>query len=150
GLLLLRDAQGSGEAEAYLLEGLWLLEGRFAERDLAQAREAIGRAAELGHVGAARMFAGMIACGIGAAPALASALALLESWSGSDPRAARQLELIRQMAIDDSGSPETAFAGREISADPRIQRVDGLFTEDECAFLAELSDPRMRRATIFH
>ena len=32
GLALLRDAQGRGEAEAYLLEGLWMLEGRFLPR----------------------------------------------------------------------------------------------------------------------
>ena len=35
GVLELRAAQSRGDAEAHLLEGLWLVEGRFVPRDLA-------------------------------------------------------------------------------------------------------------------
>ena len=150
GLSLLRDAQARGEADAYLLEGLWLLEGRFLPRDFASARVSIGSAAELGHVGAARTLSGLVACGIGGVADWHGALQLLEKWSGSDPVAARQLDLIARMRIDEQGRPDGEFTRRPISTDPRIERLDSLLSADECGFLVELSDPRMRRATIFH
>jgi prolyl 4-hydroxylase len=150
GLSVLRYAQARGEAGAYLLEGLWLLEGRFLSRDLGSARASIGSAAERGHVGAARTLAGLVACGVGSSADWNGALQLLEEWSKRDPVAARQLELIGRMALDGEGKPDRDCAGRPISADPRIERIDGLLSLDECAFLIELSDPRMKRATIFH
>jgi prolyl 4-hydroxylase len=150
GLRMLRDGQDRGEADAFLLEGLWLLEGRFMERDFAGAREPLGSAAELGHVGAGRTLAGLVACGVGAPADWEQALGLLEQWSDRDPVAARQLELIARMEIDHEGRPAGRFNRRKVSDDPRIERVDGLLTPDECAFLIELSDSRMKRATIFH
>lgn len=150
GLGVLRHAQTQGEADAYLLEGLWLLEGRFLERDLVGARASIGSAAEFGHLGAARTLAGLVACGVGGAADWHGALRVLEKWTGRDPVAARQLELIGRMELDEQGRPDREFARRQTSADPRIERFDDLLTADECGFLVELSDPRMKRATIFH
>src|SRR4249919_1706200 len=150
GLALLRDAQGRDEPEAFLLEGLWMLEGKFVPRDFAGAREPLARAAKLGHLGSARTLAGLIACGVGEEPDWRGGLAVLDEWSGRDPIADRQLELIGRMEIDDGGEPTKAFVRRQISADPRVERIDGLLTSDECAFLIELADPRMKRATIFH
>ena len=144
GLQLLQDAQRRGLAEAYLLEGLWLLEGRFVPQDFQAGREAIGRASQAGHVGAARTLAGLVACGVGSAPDWDRALGLLTEWAERDPIASRQLELIRKMRMDDQ------FARREISRDPRIERVDGLLSADECVLLIQLAAPRMKRATIFH
>jgi prolyl 4-hydroxylase len=150
GVQLLREAQRVGQAEAYLLEGLWLLEGRVVQRDLTGARTAITRASELGHAGAARTLAGLIACGVGAPPDWTRAIDTLRHWSSGDSVAARQLELINRMDLDSSGRPAGAFTRRQLSPDPRVERVDGLLTAEECAFLIELSEPRMRRATIFH
>ena len=147
---MLKKAQEEGGAEAFLLEGLWLLEGRFVPRDLLLARGPLGRAAELGHVGAARTLAGLIASGVGAPPDWEGALAMLKTWSDRDPVAAKQLHLIGRMSIDDRGMSTGGFVDRTVSADPLVQRVDALLTPDECRFLVELSDPRMRRATIFH
>ena len=150
GLQLLREGQARAEADCFLLESLWLLEGRFLSRDLTAARAALARAAELGHVGAGRTLAGLVACGVGAPADWGSALKLLESWSGRDPVAERQLALIRRMALDAQGCPAIEFDRTPISGDPRIERVDCLLTPEECGFLLELADPRMRRATIFH
>ena len=150
GLQLLQQAQQRGEAEAYLLEGLWLLEGRFVPQDFKAGREAVGYAAEREHLGAARTLAGLVACGIGGAADWPLALAMLESWSDSDPLAARQLELIGRMDVDDHGFPRQAFQKREVCNDPQITFVSGALTDEECAFLIELADPRMKRATIFH
>ena len=150
GLILLRDAQDRGEAEAYLLEGLWSLEGRFVPRDFASAREAIGRAAELGHVGASRTLAGLAACGIGAPPDWRLAASMIESSAGTDLLAARQLQLLRGMELDENGGPASVPRTRTVCGDPRIERIDALFSREECDFLIELAEPRMKRATIFH
>ena len=150
GVLELRAAQSRGDAEAHLLEGLWLIEGRFVPRDLAAARERIEDAAKLGHLGAARTLDGFVACGVGAPANWGQAISLLESRLGSDPIAARQLDLIGRMNIDEQGRPAGGFERSIVSADPKIVLIDKLLTSEECGFLIELSDPRMKRATIFH
>ena len=150
GLTLLRDGQRDSEPEAYLLEGLWLLEGRFVPQDFAAARQNLSAAAALGHIGAARTFAGLLACGIGAEPDWQGAVCHLHHWSKHDPLAGRQAELIARMDLDAEGRPAAQPIARQLNADPRVERFDGLFTDDECKFLIELADPRMRRATIFH
>ena len=150
GLQLLHVAQQHGEAEAWLLEGLWLLEGRFVQRNSGAARDALGQAAQLGHVGAARTLAGLVACGVGGHADWPGALQLLKRWADQDPVAARQLELIKRMAINEECKPFDAAPRRVISGDPQIERIDGLLSPQECAFLIELADPRMKRATIFH
>lgn len=150
GLKLLRDGQSQAEADAFLLEGLWLLEGRFLPRDFAAGRQALALAAELGHVGAARSLAGLIACGVGGDADWAAAIALLSDWRHRDAIAARQLDLIEGMDLTGDGAPWASHVGRTLHSEPRVERIDGLFTPDECRFLIELADPRMRRATIFH
>jgi prolyl 4-hydroxylase len=129
---------------------LWKLEGRFVERDLGAARHSLTRAAELGHVGAARTLSGLVACGVGGPADWPAALTMLSEWSDRDPLATRQLELIAQMDLDERGQPRTDFDATEVIADPRIARVEGLLTREECAFLIEIAEPRMKRATIFH
>lgn len=150
GLKRLRDGQSRGEAEAFLLEGLWLLEGRFLPRDFAAGRRLLAKAADLSHVGAARTVAGLVACGIGEEANWPVAITMLRDWADRDAIAARQLDLIERMDLDRDGAPKSTLIARTLRADPRIERIDGLFTGEECAFLIELADPRMRRATIFH
>lgn len=150
GLRLLRDGQSEREAEAFLLEGLWLLEGKFIPQDLEAARHCLVSAANLNHVGAARTLAGIIACGVGGNPDWQGSLQLLRDWSDRDPVAAKQLNHIAGMDLDPDGRPVGMPASRQVKADPRVERVDGLLTADECQFLIELADGRMRRATIFH
>lgn len=150
GLNVLREGQARKEADCFLLEGLWQLEGRFVPRDLAGSRESMARASELGQAAAARTLAGFIACGIGAPPSWQESLAVLRQWSQRDPIAGQQLDLIGKMDVDADGLPKQRFAQEEISADPRIVRVGGLLTPEECRFLVELAEPRMSRATIFN
>lgn len=150
GLELLREQQRQGNASAYLLEGLWLIEGRFLPRDLEAGRARLRDAAERGHAGAARSLSGMIACGVGGKADWQEALQFLRMWAERDPIAAAQLDLIRRMALKSDGSPTEVPQRRNVSTDPRIERIDGLLTPDECTFLVELAMPRMKRATIFH
>jgi prolyl 4-hydroxylase len=150
GLRILREAQERGDADAFLLQGLWMLEGRFLPRDFLGAREALKVAAELGHVGAARTLSGLVASGVGAPPNWELALSILERLASTDHLAARQLELIGRMPRDwqspSSGPPQR----RQVNPDPLVERVDGLLSSEECSLLIDLAEPRMRRATIFH
>ncbi|GAA4720223.1 hypothetical protein GCM10023325_16580 [Sphingomonas lutea] len=150
GLALLRAAQARGEADAFLLEGLWLIEGRFAPRDPAAARAALGKAAELGHVGAARTLAGLVACGVGGDPDWQGAQDVLRRWAERDAVAAQQLALIARMDLDADGIPRGDYPLQVVHDDPRVARHEGLLSADECDFLITLAEPRMRRATIFH
>jgi prolyl 4-hydroxylase len=77
-------------------------------------------------------------------------MGLLRDWSGRDPLAKRQAELIAQMDLNADGKPRSVPVARQLNADPCVERIDGLLTGQESAFLIELADPRMRRATIFH
>lgn len=149
GLQLLRAAQAEGEAAAFFAEGLWQLEGRFVPRDLAQARASLEKAAEAGHIEAARGLAAFIARGVGAPADWGGARRLLEAWKGEDPAAATQLDLIEKMRLDADGNSTGEFAPRFICEAPRIVRVDEFLTTDECAFLIELAEPRMKRSMIF-
>jgi prolyl 4-hydroxylase len=150
GLLVLRDAQAREDSDAFLLEGLWLLEGRFVDRDATAARARIAQAAELGNAGAARTLTALIACGVGGPADWPTAMSILDRSSAGDALARRQAELIGRMAIDGQGRPTAQFRPRAVSDDPRIERVDRLLTADECDFLVQLADPRMKRATVFH
>lgn len=150
GLAVLKAAQAGGDPASFLLEGLWLLEGRFLPRDSSKARSRIGDAAERGHVGAARTPAGLMACGVGAPADWPAGLAMLEEWSSRDPIAARQRQLLEAMDVDDCGRPHGGIVETDVGADPRMKRFRAFLTSDECTFLIELADPRMKRATIFN
>ena len=149
GLQLLRSAQAEGEAGAYFAEGLWQLEGRFVPRDLAQARASLAKASEAGHVEAARGLAAFVARGVGAPADWNEARNILEAWKSVDPLAATQLHLIDKMLLDAEGNPTSEFAPRIICQSPQIVRIDEFLTADECAFLIELAEPRMKRSMIF-
>jgi prolyl 4-hydroxylase len=149
GLGVLRQAQADGQADAFLTEGLWRLEGRLIPRDLTSGRGLIARAAEEGHVDAARILSALVARGIGAPPDWRASLAILKDWSARDPIAARQLELISCMDDDDDGV-EAAFEAKVRSESPRIVRIEQFLSSGECAFLIECAEPRMKRSTVFN
>lgn len=148
GLRVLRQAQAEGQADAFLIEGLWRLEGRVIPRDLPSGRSLVARAAEGGHVDAARILSALVARGIGAPPDWRGSLAILTDWSARDALAARQLELISCMDRDDGAKPEFEAKGR--SESPRILRIEQFLSRAECAFLIECAEPRMKRSMVFN
>lgn len=149
-LRLLDRSAAAGDGEAAFALGLWRLEGRVVPRDVAGARADIARGAESGHRDAARVYAGFLATGTGGPRDWAGALGWLDGDADNDPLAARQRDLVAAMSIDMAGDPLTVPAHEPVSDAPRIAWIRGLFTPDECAFLAELASPRFRPAMIFH
>ena len=147
---LLDRAAAEGDGDALLVLGLWRTEGRLVPRDLALARELFGRAAEAGHVGAARIQAGFVSTGTGGPADWREAVALLDRWSARDPIAARQRALIATMDLDAAGDPRTLPPAATLAEAPLIRELPGLFSVEECGFLIDVSATRFRPATIFH
>ncbi len=149
-LALLDRAAGAGDGEAMFARGLWRVDGRLLPRDLAAAREDFRIASDAGHVDGGRVHAGFLATGTGGPRDWPGALAALETWADRDPMAARQRALIDDMAIDDQGDPASCPASEILRETPHIALFRQLFTEPECALLAELAASRFRPALIFH
>jgi prolyl 4-hydroxylase len=139
-----------GDGDALALRALWRVEGKLLPRDLTEARADLTAAARRGNAGAARMLGGLLASGVGGSRDWQGALALLAEWREHDPLAARQASLIAKMAIDAEGDPTQLPRPRALSEAPLIRIFPGLFTADECDFLVELAERRLRPAVIFH
>jgi hypothetical protein len=88
----------SSDPEARLVLGLWRIEGQLLPRDLAAARDELAAVADLGHAGAGRTLAGMVASGAGGDADLPRAVAMLDHWQARDTRIADQYALVRQIA----------------------------------------------------
>jgi prolyl 4-hydroxylase len=147
--LALLEAATADPAAALLL-GLWQVEGKLAARDLASARRHFARAADLGHQGAARILACLLANGSGGPADWPAAVALLDDWAARDPLARHQLALIAAMGLDAEGAPSGGFEIETICEIPQVARLPGLFSPDECRFLVDHAAPRFRPAQIFH
>lgn len=145
---LLDDASQAGDGEARFARGLWRIDGRFLARDLGAAREDFRLAAETGSRDAARVHAGFLAAGVGGPRDWAGALAGLAA--SDDPLAQRQSELIAAMELDDAGDPAAFAPAETLSEAPSIRLFRDFLSAEECAFLGELAEPRLRPALIFH
>jgi len=145
---LLDAAAGSGDGEALFARGLWRIDGRLLSRDLAAAREDFRLGAEAGSRDAARVHAGFLAAGVGGSRHWPAALAAL--MASDDPLMKRQSELIAAMALDDAGDPVITPDAETLSESPSIRMFRDLLSAEECAFLVELAEARLKPALIFH
>lgn len=146
---LLEGAIAEGDGVAAMMLAEWRLTGALIRRDLGEARRLYGLAAELGIAEAAPIHIALLANGAGGSGrSWREALAMLAARGANDPAAARQAALIAAMALDDKGDP-LAPAGREVvHGRPRIERLTGFLSADECRYLAEIALPRLSPAVV--
>ena len=149
-LALLRTAASGGDATALFALALWRIEGKLLERDLPQARGELARAAALGEPLAARALAALLATGVGGERDWRAALHLLEHHADRDEEAARQLQLVAAMRLDEAGDPMSLPEPEILSRDPLVVRHTGLFTPAECLYLRQIAERRFAPALIFH
>lgn len=149
-MTLIERGVETGDAEAVMTLGLWRIEGRWLPRDLTLARAAMAQAAEGGHIGAARIYGGLLATGVGGARDWDGALALLDAWAARDPVADAQARMIAAMDLTADGNPAQLPDPLVLSTQPYIHRFSGLLTAAECALLVSLGRPRLKPARIFH
>lgn len=136
------------EADRLFDEAVRALAGDGRPRDLAEARDLFRRSGEAGRHGAAVIHANFVASGIGAAPDWAGGIARLRGLAARDARCRAQLERIDAMALDSAGNPVTAPAGETICKAPHLVRFAGLFTPEECDYLAAAARPMLEPSVV--
>jgi len=142
-LNLLGSSAVRGDPDALFELAVWRFSGEFIPRDLRLARGLFEKAAQAGHSQAERIFIAFLANGTGGPRLWREALRLLGESAPRDKDAARQLELIAAMALDEDGEPTHISDPQQRSAEPRILSFPAFFTPDECRYLAETAKPML-------
>jgi prolyl 4-hydroxylase len=141
-------ARGDGPACYQLAE--WHREGEHVSRDFAAAREYYRLAAQAGVIEGMRRYLALWVLGVGGDRDWQAGLRLLEATVPVDPRAGRELALVRAMDLTSDGDPRHVPAGEVLSQEPRITRFPSFFTAEECAYLAEAAAPLFEPAHTYN
>jgi len=145
---LLDQAAEGGDAEALFTSAVWLLSGQHVARDLARSRLQFGRAAQLGHAAAARIYIAFVANGTGGSADWQKACSLLHDLARSDPASHRQLAIIQQMGLNSDGEPIDVPTPKVLKAGPYVALIPGLFSAAECAYLIEAAEPLLEPSVV--
>jgi prolyl 4-hydroxylase len=145
----LLEAAGAANDPVALMElAVWYLRGTPVPRDLARARVMLRRAVTIGHVDAALMEIALVANGSGAPPDWAAARLLLDRAAADDPVAEQHATMLGKMALDAAGMPIALPSPQKLSESPEIQLFANLFTQEECAHIAEVAAPSLAPSVI--
>jgi prolyl 4-hydroxylase len=124
------------------------LRGAGGVRDLPGALELFRQAAGAGRVDAAVIYCNLLAAGIGGPRRWSDALRLLAALAEVNPRSHRELERIEAMELTGEGDPADVPEGERLCDSPAMTRFDGLFSSDECAWLAAAARPMFEPAVV--
>ena len=147
-LRCLEESAAAGDAQGFLELAVWFLEGRVVPRDLARSRECFRRAGDLGELKAEHVYICFLANGVGGNADWRTAKERLQRLSSQDESAARQLELLGAMAIDDEGYPVERPVSRQVSEAPRVWMFDKLVSPAECQYLIDTAKPLLQQSVI--
>ena len=136
------------DSEALFAAAAAKLRGDGGARDLPGARELFRRAGGEGRVDAAVIYANLLAAGVGGGRDWPGALRLLAALAEVNPRSRRELETVEAMALDGNGDPLATPEGETVCESPAIARFAGLFSPDECAYLAAAAAPMLEPAVV--
>jgi FOG: TPR repeat, SEL1 subfamily len=125
----------AGVSGSALELGIWFLEGRHVQRDLARSRDYFRQSADLGDRTGQAITISFLALGVGGSPDWSDALLRLRRLSATDELASEQVDLIDAMNLTDAGNPRQALPGQEISAQPEVRSFESFFTSAECSYL---------------
>ncbi len=146
---LLTSAASAGDGLAALSLADWRMAGALIRRDLAEARRLYGLSATLGRDEAAPVHEALLANGAGGSGRQwGAALASLAMRAARDPAAARASALIAAMEIDREGEPLGASTREVVHDAPRIERLPGFLSADECRYIAQLAGPLLSPAVV--
>lgn len=145
---LLGRLAAEGEPEALWILGDVHWRGQLVPKDLARARELMGRAAEAGHPIATRAYTNLLASGAAGARDWPAAVARLAEEAREDGRRAQMLALIRQMDLDRDGNPRTIPEGQKVSDSPALTLFPNLFSAAECDYLIEVAQPTFEPSVV--
>lgn len=142
-----RRAQ-AGDADALFSLAVWALTGEMGEVDLPRARELFLRAGEAGRLDSAIIYVNLVANGTGGPSDWVLAKKLLMRLSEYEQRCAHELELIGKMSLSEEGDPVSIPEGRMLSNKPHVTLIPGLFTDEECDYLARAAEPMLEAARV--
>ncbi len=145
---LLASAARSGSVPAMAALAQWCIAGNIVPRDLAAARDLLGRAGEAGDEAAALLHAFFLASETGGPPDWAAAVAALKRLAPHSPTARRQLDLVERMKLDAAGVPATPFPSEPLSERPRVSLCRGFATEEECKHLRAVGEPNLQPSVV--
>jgi len=138
----------SGDGASALELGIWFLEGRHVRRDLRRSRENFKRAADLGDRTAENVFISFLALGVGGEPSWSEALRRLAEFAGRNSLAAKQLQLIQRMDVDETGDPAALPPRTQLSDRPEASSFEGFFTRAECEYLISRAQPLLQPSVV--
>ena len=145
---LLTSPAAAVDPEALVRLASWRLSGQYIRRDLAASRDAFGKAARLGHDGAATVHAAFLASGTGGTPDWGGALALLRDLATRGSAFRDELALIGDMALTPDGAPLGTPRIEGLSAEPRAACLRALFSPAECEFLIARARPSLMPSVV--
>lgn len=149
-ITLLRNAGEAGDASAWVTLALWYLQCNGVARDLRLTRELFGRAGALGDTQARMIHLSLVANGTGGPSDWPDALGRLREAARDDEAAAREIELIAAMHIDERGDPKRLPAARDLQRRPETRLFAKLLTEGECSALAAAARPSLMPSVVIH
>jgi prolyl 4-hydroxylase len=145
---VLKAGADAGEGVSALELGIWYLEGRHVQRDLALSRDYFRASAELGERTGETVYISFVALGVGGAPNWSAALERLRKLAADDDLASAQMALLQAMDVADDGNPRQAFSCHELSAQPEARSFTNFFTPDECSYLISRAAPLLQPTVI--
>ncbi|MFL6726201.1 MAG: 2OG-Fe(II) oxygenase [Sphingomicrobium sp.] len=147
-LVELERGASASDPQSLLELGVWHLEGRYVARDLRRSRDYFRRAGELGELTAENVYIAFLANGVGGDADWSGAKARLERLARSHAGAARQLDLVENMALTSEGDPEVRPEGRQQSSSPDAWTFDDFFSAAECRYLIDAAAPLLQPSVI--
>ena len=145
---LLKRRANDGDAASLLELGVWFLDGRHIRRDLARARDCFRQAGELGATAAEQVYIAFLANGIGGEANWQAAKDRLIKLAGQDAQAAQQLELVKQMTLDDDGNPRDRLLARKLSSSLEVSVFEEFASMAECEYLIGAAAPLLQQSVI--
>lgn len=151
GAAVLSEALANGSAAAAMELGFWRLSGQHIRRDLGLARDLFGQAAALGSREAEPIFLALLANGAGGSGRRwAEVLDRLGTHASTDPIAADQYQLLKAMALDEVGYPQSIAAGEAMRTDPDVRRFPAFLSAAECRYIMDRAQPILQPSVVVH
>ncbi|MES2753657.1 MAG: 2OG-Fe(II) oxygenase [Pseudomonadota bacterium] len=138
---LVERRAAAGDVEALRELGMWRLWGLVGPQNVAQGYGYTLEAAKRGSVDATLTLAGLLNTGTGLPRDAERGRAVVAALADRSPAAAEQLRVA-------ATAPPPPTTRDILRADPLVERIDGLLSAKECAYLIERATPAVAPSTV--
>lgn len=145
---VLAAAADSGDTAALAELAHWRIAGNIIGRNLAAARDLLGRAAEAGNDQAALLHTAFLAAGVGGSDMWQSARDALGTLAEHNPQAEAQVRLLDLMKIGADGFPERPVTARVLSETPYVAVAKNFLTDAECKHLRQAGETALEPSLV--